>query len=63
MFGLRGNGVFIKIIAAISKSYHDFFSLMQLGPLVSQLMPVVEASPVSSMAKGAAGTRLKIVFN
>ncbi|KAJ9536835.1 hypothetical protein OSB04_029568 [Centaurea solstitialis] len=26
----------------------------QLGPLVSQLMPVVEASPVSSMAKGAA---------
>nr|KAJ0216572.1 hypothetical protein LSAT_V11C300103690 [Lactuca sativa] len=27
----------------------------QLGPLVSQLMPVVEASPVSSMAKGATG--------
>lgn len=26
----------------------------QLGPLMSQLMPVVEASPVSSMAKGAA---------
>lgn len=26
----------------------------QLGPLVSQLMPVVEASPVSSMAKSAA---------
>lgn len=26
----------------------------QLGPLVSQFMPVVEASPVSSMAKGAA---------
>ncbi|KAD6453692.1 hypothetical protein R6Q59_027840 [Mikania micrantha] len=26
----------------------------QLGPIVSQLMPVVEASPVSSMAKGAA---------
>ncbi|XP_071730554.1 uncharacterized protein [Rutidosis leptorrhynchoides] len=26
----------------------------QLGPLVSQLMPAVEASPVSSMAKGAA---------
>ncbi|KAK1430739.1 hypothetical protein QVD17_13695 [Tagetes erecta] len=26
----------------------------QLGPLMSQLMPVVEASPVSSIAKGAA---------
>lgn len=28
---------------------------MQLGPLVSQMMPVVEASPISSMARSASG--------
>nr|KAJ0200365.1 hypothetical protein LSAT_V11C600308490 [Lactuca sativa] len=34
----------------------------QLGPLVSQLMPVVEASPVSSMAKGATGNFFIFVY-
>lgn len=47
--------IFARKITAAVRSSSWFFPLVQLGPLMSQLMPVVEASPVSSMAKGAAG--------
>ena len=29
--------------------------MLQLGPLVNQMMPIVEASPVYSMARNASG--------
>ncbi|KAI3806948.1 hypothetical protein L1987_22866 [Smallanthus sonchifolius] len=40
----------VEIAKFVAQEYIDAL----LGPLVSQLMPVVEASPVSSMAKCAA---------
>lgn len=35
----------------------------QLGPLVNQMMPIVEASPVYSMARNASGDAWKLLLN
>ena len=34
---------------------HVFNAALQLGPLVNQLMPAVEASPMYAMARSASG--------
>ncbi|KAB1219880.1 hypothetical protein CJ030_MR3G009522 [Morella rubra] len=40
-----------------------FYILFKLGPLVRQMMPIVEASPVYSMARSASGDAWKVLLD
>lgn len=55
----KEKGCFIPSFWFIGPSFNV---VLQLGPLVRQVMPVVEASPVYSMARSASGSSLTIVY-
>lgn len=55
----KERGCFIPSFWFIGPSFNV---VLQLGPLVRQVMPVVEASPVYSMARSASGSSLTIVY-
>lgn len=46
----------------INHTLNYIFSVLQLGPLVKQVMPVIETSPVYSVAQSVSG-RLSSMWN